>query len=157
MANTNSSTWRLDRRISLSVLVQLMVLASLIVGSWLNLQRQLDILQRDVTMLLQAQECFAQKIETLSAQSLEHGYRLQALERQFHKTVAGNRPIRTMIASMHRRVPARLRWHDGYHTRQLHLKGSHVPLSSRQTSGLSRHRPMDTVLLQLRIALVRSR
>ena len=35
----NTMSWRLDRRINLSVLVQLMVLASLIVGSWLNLQR----------------------------------------------------------------------------------------------------------------------
>jgi len=50
MTSPNVPTWRLDRRISLSVLVQLMVLASLIVGSWLNLQRQLDLLQRDVTM-----------------------------------------------------------------------------------------------------------
>lgn len=86
MANNNPSSWRLDRRISLSVLVQLMVLASLIVGSWLNLQRQLDLLQRDVTMLLGAQERCAQKIETLSAQSLEHEYRLETLERESHET-----------------------------------------------------------------------
>ena len=87
MANNNPSSWRLDRRISLSILVQLMVLASLIVGSWLNLQRQLDLLQRDVTMLLQAQESVTQKLEVLSAQSLSHEYRVQALEKQL-----GERP-----------------------------------------------------------------
>lgn len=87
MANNNPSSWRLDRRISLSVLVQLMVLASLIVGSWLNLQRQLDLLQCDVTMLLQAQESVTQKLEVLSAQSLSHEYRVQALEKRL-----GERP-----------------------------------------------------------------
>jgi len=82
MANSTSSTWRLDRRINLSVLVQLMILASLIVGSWLNLQRQLDLLQRDVTMLLQAQESVTKKLEVLSSQSVSHEYRVQALEKR---------------------------------------------------------------------------
>jgi hypothetical protein len=76
------SSWRLDRRINLSVLVQLTVLASLILGSWLNLQRQLDLLQRDVTMMLKAQEAFTQKLEILSTQSLSHEYRVQAIEKQ---------------------------------------------------------------------------
>jgi len=75
-------SWRLDRRINLSVLVQLMVLASLIVGSWLNLQRQLDLLQRDVTMLLQAQETVTKRLEVLSSQTLSHEYRVQALEKR---------------------------------------------------------------------------
>lgn len=82
MTRPNVPTWRLDRRISLSVLVQLMVLASLIVGSWLNLQRQLDLLQRDVTMLLQAQESVRQRVEVLSTHSISHEYRVQALEKR---------------------------------------------------------------------------
>jgi Tfp pilus assembly protein PilO len=82
MTKPNIPTWRLDRRISLSVLVQLMVLASLIVGSWLNLQRQLDLLQRDVTMLLQSQESVTQRLEVLSTHSISHEYRVQALEKR---------------------------------------------------------------------------
>lgn len=74
--------WRLDRRINLSVLVQLVALASLILGSWLNLQRQLDGLQRDVTMLLKTQETSTQKLEVLSTRSLSHEYRVQAIEKQ---------------------------------------------------------------------------
>ncbi len=76
-----STPWRLDRRINLSVLVQLMVLASLILGSWLNLQRQLDGLQRDVTMLLKTQEAFTEKLERLSHRTISHEYRLQAIEK----------------------------------------------------------------------------
>ena len=56
-------------------------------GSWLNLQRQLDLLQRDVTMLLQAQGRFTEKLDTLSSQSLAHEYRVQAIEKRL-----GERP-----------------------------------------------------------------
>jgi flagellar biosynthesis chaperone FliJ len=81
MAMQNSSRWRLDRRIDLSVLLQILTLASLIVGSWINIQRQLDQLQRDVTMLLDSQKSNTAKLDAVSAQALAHEYRLQALEK----------------------------------------------------------------------------
>lgn len=80
MAATNSRSWQFNRQINASVLVQLVLLAGLIIGSWVNLQRQLDLLQHDVTMLLQSQRRFEQKIETLSAKSISYEYRLRALE-----------------------------------------------------------------------------
>lgn len=85
MTQNNSRTWQLNRQINLSVLIQLVLLASLIVGSWVNLQRQLDLLQRDVTMLLQSQRNFQQKLELLSAKSLSYEYRLQAIEKVLSK------------------------------------------------------------------------
>ncbi len=81
MKNQNQRSWQFNRQINVSVLVQLVFLASLIVGSWVNLQRQLDLLQRDVTMLLQCQKDFTAKQETLSAQSISYEYRLRALEK----------------------------------------------------------------------------
>ncbi len=83
MRNMNTTSWRLDRRINLSVLLQLTVLASMILASWANLQRQLDSLQHDVAALLQSQKEFQQKLESLSHQSISCEYRLQAMERQF--------------------------------------------------------------------------
>ena len=85
MDKNNSRSWQFNRQINLSVLVQLVFLASLIVGSWVNLQRQLDLLQRDVTMLLQCQKDFTAKIEMLSAKSISYEYRLRALEKQISK------------------------------------------------------------------------
>ena len=85
MTPTPSKSLRLNRQISLSVIVQLMFLASLIVGSWLNLQRQLDLLQRDVSTLLRSQDGLQTRIESLWTQSLSHEYRLQALEKHFTK------------------------------------------------------------------------
>jgi hypothetical protein len=85
MTPTYSKSWRLNRQINLSMIVQLVLLASLIVSSWVNLQRQLDQLQRDVSMLLQSQETLQQKLDSLWTQSLSHEYRLQAVEKSTAK------------------------------------------------------------------------
>ncbi len=85
MAEDNSNSWRLNRQVNLSVLIQLVLLASLIVGSWVNLQRQLDLLQRDVTMLLTSQKDFQQKLELLSAKNISYEYRLRAVEKVLTK------------------------------------------------------------------------
>lgn len=85
MADVNSKSWQFNRQINVSVLVQLVLLASLIVGSWVNLQRQLDLLQHDVGMLLQSQKNFEQKLESLWSKSISYEYRLQAIEKQVSK------------------------------------------------------------------------
>ncbi|MBP8910242.1 MAG: hypothetical protein KBI32_01915 [Phycisphaerae bacterium] len=82
MTQDHNARWRLDRRVNLSVLLQLMVLASLILGSWVNLQRQLGLLQHDVATLLHSHKEFQQKLEMLAARSLASDYRLQAVEKQ---------------------------------------------------------------------------
>ena len=86
MTPGNSKSWQLNRQINLSVIVQLILLASLIVGSWVNLQRQLDILQRDVSMLLQSQNSIEQKLESLWTKSISYEYRLQAVEKRATKS-----------------------------------------------------------------------
>ncbi|MHC4911949.1 MAG: hypothetical protein ACYTE5_02975 [Planctomycetota bacterium] len=81
MAEANCKSWRLNKPANLSILIQLIFLASLIVGSWVNLQRQLDLLQRDVTMLLQCQKSLEQKLESLQTKSLSCEYRLRLIEK----------------------------------------------------------------------------
>ena len=94
MADINSRSWQFNRQVNLSVLVQLVFLASLIVGSWVNLQRQLDLLQRDVTMLLQCQKNFEQKLEMLSAKSISYEYRLRAIEKVLTKATIPKKTFR---------------------------------------------------------------
>ena len=89
MTDTNRG-WHFNRQINLSVLIQLVFLASLIVGSWFNLQRQLDLLQRDVTMLLTNQRDFQQKLETLQAKSISYEYRLRAIEKSVSQSDIGD-------------------------------------------------------------------
>ena len=86
MTRSHSKTWRLNRQINLAVIVQLVLLASLIVGSWANLQRQLDLLQHDMTMLLQSQEALQQKLDSLWTKSISYEYRLQAIEKHNNNT-----------------------------------------------------------------------
>ena len=81
MAEKNSKSWQFNRQINVSTLIQLVLLAALIVGSWVNLQRQLDLLQHDVSMLLQSQKSFEQKLESLLAKSISYEYRLRTIEK----------------------------------------------------------------------------
>ncbi len=80
MITDNDRGWRLNRQVNVSMLVQLVMLASLIVGSWVNLQRQLDLVQRDVELVLERQKDFCGKLESLQARSISYDYRLRAVE-----------------------------------------------------------------------------
>lgn len=78
--------WRLNRQVNISVLVQLVLLASLIVGSWVNLQRQLDLLQHDVTALIDSNKQFQKKLESLWAEAIGREYRLRSAEKALART-----------------------------------------------------------------------
>ena len=82
MESVSKNRWRLERRVSVSVLIQLLTLAGLIVGSWVNLQRQLDIVSHDVKQLLTVQEKFCEKLETLQEKTIAQEYRLQRIEQK---------------------------------------------------------------------------
>ena len=86
MADEISKSWHINRQISVGVLIQIVFLATLIVGSWVNLQRQLDLLQHDVAMLIQSNTKFQQELESLSVKSISYKYRLRAIE----KCIAGS-------------------------------------------------------------------
>lgn len=74
--------WRVEKKVGVSVLVQLVTLAGLIVGSWVNLQRQLDLVSHDVKQLLAAQDKFCAKVESLQERAVAQEYRLRNLERE---------------------------------------------------------------------------
>jgi septal ring factor EnvC (AmiA/AmiB activator) len=86
MAEEKSKSWKFNRQVNLSVLIQLVLLASLIISSWVNLQRQLDLLQHDVTILVEDSRQFQQKLESLSTQAIEHEYRIKAVEKAVAQT-----------------------------------------------------------------------
>lgn len=74
--------WNFNKQVDLSVLVQIVFLAVLIVGSWVNLQKQLSLLQHDITMLIEAQRQFQERIEQLNRSSICYEYRLRAIEKR---------------------------------------------------------------------------
>lgn len=84
--NPNTTRWQFNRQINLTVIVQLFFLASLIVGTWANLQRQLCLVQHDINLLIQAQGKFQEKFEDLNKTSIGHEYRLRAIEKNIPRT-----------------------------------------------------------------------
>lgn len=89
MIKKEKKNWCFNKQIDLSVLVQIVFLAVLIVGSWVNLQKQLSSLQHDITNLLETQRQFQQRIEELSKASICYEYRLRAIEKQIPQADIG--------------------------------------------------------------------
>jgi hypothetical protein len=88
----NSQGWQLNRQVNLSVLVQMVLLGSLILGSWFNLQGRLDMLARDVSELVESQKGLELKLESLQTKSISYEYRLRAIEKDISKAdVTGRR------------------------------------------------------------------
>jgi uncharacterized membrane protein YqgA involved in biofilm formation len=77
--------WQFKKEINLSMVIQLCLMASLVIGSWLNLERRIDALQHDVETLLKGQDRFSGKVEELSAVTVRHEYRLEVIERTMKK------------------------------------------------------------------------
>jgi len=86
---SKNRNWYFNKQVDLSVLVQIVFLAALIVGTWVNLQKQLSLLQHDITMLLETQRQFQQRIEELSKTSICYEYRLRAIEKQLPQADIG--------------------------------------------------------------------
>ncbi len=85
MVEGNSNGWRVNRQVGVSVFIQLVFLASLIVGSWVNLQRQLDLLAHDVRLILERQKASGEKFEALTEKAIAYEYRLRAIEKAANK------------------------------------------------------------------------
>ena len=77
MENNKQQT---ERRIRVSLILQLVAPAALILGSWINLQRQLDLVAHDVKLLLNKQEKFASRLDVLQEKILSHDFQLRALQ-----------------------------------------------------------------------------
>jgi len=71
--------------VNLSALIQLICLGLLVIGSWVNLQRKLDLLGHDVGQLLKSNKEFHQKIESLWSDAIEAEYRLRNVEKAVAK------------------------------------------------------------------------
>ncbi|MBU1259999.1 MAG: hypothetical protein KKE40_02480 [Planctomycetes bacterium] len=89
MIKKEKKNWYFNKQIDLSVLVQIIFLAVLIVGSWVNLQKQLSSLQHDITNLLETQRQFQQRIEELNKASICYEYRLRAIEKKIPEADIG--------------------------------------------------------------------
>lgn len=73
--------WTLNRQLNITMLIQLALLGMLIIGSWVNLQKQLTLLRYDIDRLILAREKYCQKIEKINDDCIRFEYRLTMLEK----------------------------------------------------------------------------
>lgn len=81
MSKNNSTKWQINKQINISIIIQLIFLASLIVGSWVNLQKQLSLLQYDVNYLCKKQTSAELTIHELDNKCIKFEYRIRSLEK----------------------------------------------------------------------------
>ena len=82
MAEIEKNThWYFSKFIDMTMVIELVLLAALIVGTWVDLQKQLSLLQHDITNVLDSQQQFQQRIEELNRTSISYEYRLRSIEK----------------------------------------------------------------------------
>ncbi len=82
MSKNNSTKWHINKQINISTIIQLIFLASLIVGSWVNLQKQLSLLQYDVNYLCKKQVSTELTINELDNKCIKFEYQIRSLEKK---------------------------------------------------------------------------
>ena len=77
MKNSETKTgWIFKKEISFSTVIQLTTLTVLILGSWINLQKQIYIVQHDLSRLLEQNKNYTLKVEQLKEKSIALEYQL---------------------------------------------------------------------------------
>ena len=72
--------WRMDRQVNLAMVMQLVLLASLIVGQWMDTQRRLDRVGYDVVRLGEQLDRFGRRLDAVGEKTIAHDVRLSVLE-----------------------------------------------------------------------------
>ena len=80
-------SWHFSKQVNLGIIIQLVLLASLILGSSVNLQRQLDIVQHDLGILIQSQKDWKDKLDQLNERCVGYEYRLRSIEKSCQSSI----------------------------------------------------------------------
>lgn len=72
--------WRMSRQVNVSMVIQLVLLASLIVGQWMDTQRRLDRVSYDMIQLSKQLDRFGERLDTIGEKTTTHDVRLSVLE-----------------------------------------------------------------------------
>ena len=80
--NSTDTHWRFRREVTLGTVLHLTVLLLMAITAWSNLQKELAIIQHDLTRLVTSNANLQQHIEQQSATIQLHECRLQALEQK---------------------------------------------------------------------------
>jgi len=80
MSAANHSRWQMSRQVNVSMVVQVALLASLIVGNWVDGQRRMDRLSYDMTRVIDQVRQIGERMDSVNERTISHEYRLRAVE-----------------------------------------------------------------------------
>ena len=80
-SNNNVPIWSFRREITLGTLLHLTALVIVLAAGWSNLQKELALIQHDLSQLITANSQLQKNIGILSDHIQNHEYRLMALEK----------------------------------------------------------------------------
>jgi len=95
--NNNVSIWSFRREITLGTLLHLTALVIVLTAGWSNLQKELALIQHDLSQLITANDQLQKNIGILTDQIQNHEYRLKALERENQPYAKNNNIINDKI------------------------------------------------------------
>ena len=72
--------WSFRREITLGALLQVITLLLALIIGWTNLQKELALLRREISVLARTSEQLREQLDRLNGQCQEHEFRLKALE-----------------------------------------------------------------------------
>ncbi len=78
---SQSRSWQFRREITLGAVVQLIVLAGMVIAGWSNLQKELALIRRELTLLSERSIQIQQHMEKLDTQCREQEYRIRMIEK----------------------------------------------------------------------------
>jgi hypothetical protein len=80
MRSAKDYRWRMSRQVNVSMVVQVALLASLIVGNWVDGQRRMDRLGYDMTRVIEQVRQISERMDSVNERTISHEYRLRAVE-----------------------------------------------------------------------------
>lgn len=80
ISESKAKSWVFRKEINISMIIHLISLAILILGTWIDLQKQLYVLQHDVAQMIQTQEFIQERIQVFHSKNIAFDYRIENLE-----------------------------------------------------------------------------
>lgn len=80
--HTQKNGWVFKREINLNMMIQIIMLAGLIISSWVNIQKQLCLMQHDVNLILEKQNAHQVKLDDFNERTLAMEFRITNIEKQ---------------------------------------------------------------------------
>ena len=94
--NSDISTWRFRREISMGTLLHVIAIVITIAAAWSNLQKEFALVRHDLNQLITSNTNLQKHIQKLAGQCTDHEYRIKTIEQRIqHDKIFPDTVVRT--------------------------------------------------------------